>query len=80
MEEPTPYLAGKPKRERLIEVSMTKHTLFLTERELAHLLSLNPALWAKAIRRGKFIRRQRAAERRELHETRPERPKLDTTP
>lgn len=52
-------MAGK-----LIEIKMTKHTLFLTERELAHLLSLNPELWAAAIKRGKAIRRQKAAKRR----------------
>lgn len=49
---------------RLIEIKMTKHTLFLTEQELAHLLSLNPELWAAAIKRGKRIKRQQAAERR----------------
>lgn len=56
---------GETTLMKLIEIRMTKHTLFLTEQELAHLLSLNPELWAKAIRRGKFIRRQRAEGRRQ---------------
>lgn len=52
-------MAGK-----LIEIRMTKHTLFLTERELAHLLSRDPELWAAAIKRGKAIKRRRAADER----------------
>lgn len=43
---------------RLIEIRMTKHTLFFTERELAHLLSRDPELWAAAIKRGKAIKRR----------------------
>lgn len=51
---------------KLIEIRMTKHTLFLTEHELAHLLSRDPELWRAAVKRGKAIKRQRAAERRQI--------------
>ena len=49
---------------RLIEVKMTKTTLYFTEAELVSLLRCNPTLWEEAIRRGKAVQRQRAAERR----------------
>lgn len=50
---------------RYIEIKLTKHTLFLAEQELRHLLSLNPELWAIAIRRGKAILRGRKEKARE---------------
>ncbi|MCL6449558.1 MAG: hypothetical protein K6U04_15725 [Armatimonadetes bacterium] len=50
---------------RLIEIKMSKCVIYLYERELAHLLSLNPELWAASIRRGKAIRRAAVAEKRE---------------
>ncbi|MCL6561278.1 MAG: hypothetical protein K6U74_21320 [Firmicutes bacterium] len=46
---------------KLIPVRMTKAVLYLTEPELVRLLAKDPALWQKAIRRGKFVRRARAA-------------------
>jgi hypothetical protein len=48
---------------RLIEIRMTKTTLYLTEPELVRLLSRDPEIWREAIRRGKYI--QRARKRRE---------------
>jgi hypothetical protein len=48
---------------RLIEIRMTKTTLYLTEPELVRLLAREPELWREAIRRGKCI--QRARKRRE---------------
>lgn len=65
MEERAIYRAGGPEREKLIAIRMTKTILFFTERELTGLLSRDPELWRKAIKRGKFYRRARAAERRE---------------
>jgi hypothetical protein len=50
-------LAGRPKQTRLVEIRMTKTTLYLTEQELAGLLSRDPVLWKLAIRRGKGIKR-----------------------
>jgi len=50
---------------QLIEVKMPKHTLFFTPQELQYLLSLNPELWAIAIRRGKHILRARKEKARE---------------
>lgn len=44
---------------KYVEIKLTKCTLFLTEQELQNLLSMNPVLWQEAIRRGKFILRQR---------------------
>ncbi|SHF70639.1 hypothetical protein SAMN02745218_02922 [Desulfofundulus australicus DSM 11792] len=61
MEEQTPHLAGRPKREKLIAIKMTKATLFLTEPELSRLLAKDPALWTEAVRRGKYMKRARAA-------------------
>lgn len=49
---------------RYVEVKMTKTTLCFTEPELVRLLSRDVELWQKAIRRGKYIKRERAAERR----------------
>lgn len=66
MEEQPPYLTSKPKREKLIPVRMTKAILYLTESELVRLLSLNPELWQRAIRRGKRIKLERAAKRRQI--------------
>jgi len=59
MEGQTPYQAGKPAKEKLIKVKMTKTILFLYEHELVRLLARDPALWREAIRRGKFALRQR---------------------
>jgi hypothetical protein len=53
---------------RFIEIRLTKYKLFLTQPELVNLLSRDPALWAEAIRRGKRIKRGRAAERRKNHD------------
>lgn len=47
---------------KYVEIKLTKCTLFLTEHELQnllYLLSMNPVLRQEAIRRGKFILRQR---------------------
>lgn len=56
---------------RLIEIKTTKAILFLTELELIKLLSRDPELWQKAIRRGKHFRRAAATEGRErVDETR----------
>lgn len=50
---------------KLIEITLTKCKLFLTESELQQLLATNPVLWARAIMRGKGIKRYRAAKNRE---------------
>lgn len=49
---------------RLVEIRLTKCTVFLTEQELRHLLSRDPQLYAEALRRGKFILRARKEEAR----------------
>jgi len=46
-------------------IRLTKQLLVLYEHELIGLLARDPALHAKAIRRGKFYRRAEALERRE---------------
>ncbi|WP_338819592.1 hypothetical protein MTCOM_10930 [Moorella thermoacetica] len=51
---------------RYIEIKLTKHTLFLTEQELGHLLSRDVDLWREAIRRGKAILRARKERAREV--------------
>ena len=48
---------------KLIEIKITKATLFLTEKEL--LSSLSPELLKKAIVRGKAIKRRRQYEARQ---------------
>lgn len=45
--------------KQLIEIKMPKCTLFFTQQELQQLLARDPALWTKALRRGKHILRQR---------------------
>lgn len=63
MEEWVPYRAGRPE-EKLIEVALTKCRLCFTERELIRLLARDPALWKKALARGKASRRAEKAARR----------------
>lgn len=48
----------------MIELKLTKCTLFLTEQEINGLLAQNPALWEAAIRRGKAIKRHEQAKQR----------------
>lgn len=52
----------------LIRVRLNKATLYFTPQELTGLLEKDPALWLKAIKRGKAIRRAENARKR------PERP------
>lgn len=56
METQTPYKAGP----QYIEIKLTKCRLFLTEAELQKLLSRDPALWKKALKRGKAVQRAEA--------------------
>jgi hypothetical protein len=42
---------------KLVRVRLNKATLYFTPQELAGLLARDPALWARAIRRGKAIKR-----------------------
>jgi len=58
METQTPYTA-------YVEIRTTKCRLFLTEAELQKLLARDPALWKKALKRGKAIKRARRAAARE---------------
>lgn len=51
---------------RYIEIKMAKHTLFITEQELVHLLSRDMDLWREAIRRGKAILRARKERMRKV--------------
>jgi len=44
---------------KLIEITMTKYKLFLTEVEITKLLSSNLELWQMALKRGKGITRSR---------------------
>ena len=48
----------------MIELKLTKCTLFLTEQEINGLLAQNPALWEAAIRRGKAFKRHEQAQQR----------------
>ena len=48
----------------MIELKLTKCTLFLTEQEINSLLAQNPALWEIAIQRGKAILRHEQAKQR----------------
>lgn len=48
-----------------IEIKLTKCRLFLTESELVNLLTKDPALWAVAIKRGKWIIRGRKMQERQ---------------
>ena len=50
--------------QKMIEVKLTKCTLFLTEQEINGLLAQNPALWEAAIQRGKAIKRHEQAKQR----------------
>jgi hypothetical protein len=49
---------------KLVEIRMTKTTLYFTEPELVRLLAKDPELWREAIRRGKFIRRAKLKTRK----------------
>lgn len=66
VEQQTQYQAGRPKQEKLIEIRMTKATLYLTEAELSRLLARDPGLWREAVKRGKAIARVEKAGRRFL--------------
>lgn len=50
--------------EKLLELKMTKCTLFLTETEINKLLAQQPKLWETALKRGKGILRNRQHEGR----------------
>ena len=50
--------------KQLIEIC----TLFFTQQELQQLLARDPALWARAVKRGKGVRRAEAMEAREAKE------------
>lgn len=64
LEEQETY-SGKPLKKKYIELKLTKHTLFLTEAELASLLAHEPALWREAVKRGKaFLRKRQARDRK----------------
>ncbi|MGI6513514.1 MAG: hypothetical protein ACOX3D_04050 [Syntrophomonadales bacterium] len=54
--------------KQLIEIKMPKCTLFFTQQELQQLLARDPALWARAVKRGKGVRRAEAMEAREAKE------------
>lgn len=48
----------------MLEIKMTKCTLYLTEPELQSLLSRDPDLWREALRRGKAFTRSRQTQER----------------
>ncbi len=48
----------------MLEIKMTKCTLYLTEPELQSLLSRDPDLWRKALGRGKAFTRSRQTQER----------------
>lgn len=50
---------------KMIEVKMSKCSLFLTEEEILSLLAKNQALWIKAIGRGKAFLRNKTTKKRE---------------
>ncbi len=54
-----------PMADRLLQIQVTKALLVLTEAGLTGLLAKDPDLWRRAIRRGKWEKRARAAEARE---------------
>ncbi len=43
---------------KLVQIKMTKTTLYLTEGELLKLLSSDPEIWKKGIYRGKMEKRR----------------------
>lgn len=51
---------------KMIEVKMSKCSLFLTEEEIISLLAKNQALWIKAIGRGKAFLRNKTARKRDV--------------
>lgn len=53
---------------RLIEIRLSKCTLFLTEEELWRLVSTDARLWEAGIRRGKAILRARKRKAREVNQ------------
>jgi hypothetical protein len=44
---------------KLVEIRMTKTTLYLFESELVDLLKARPDIWERGIRRGKWEKRKR---------------------
>lgn len=46
----------------MIQIKMARCLLILTEQEILSLLARGPALWALALRRGKFLKRQQRTE------------------
>ncbi len=50
--------------DKLIPLKLTKCELYLTEAELTSLLARDQEIWRRAIRRGKWEKRTRAAEKR----------------
>lgn len=64
MKEQAICKAGEPK-PRLIEIKMSRYTLFMTEAEILSLLAKDRELWAKAIGKGKALLRHEAARERE---------------
>ena len=61
MEEQEQYQAGRSK-SKLLEIRLTKTTLYLTEAELSRLLAKDAELWKAAIKRGKFAIRRKKEE------------------
>lgn len=55
---------GEPK-PKLIEIKMSRYTLFMAEEEILSLLAKDQELWARAIGRGKALLRHEAARRRD---------------
>jgi|GEM_PF-1956768 len=53
--------------QKMIELKLTKCTLYLTEQELNSLLAQDPALWEAAIRRGKAFKRHEQALQRNIN-------------
>ncbi|MDK2879637.1 MAG: hypothetical protein PWR06_2353 [Thermoanaerobacteraceae bacterium] len=64
MKEQAICKAGEPK-PRLIEIKMSRYTLFMTEAEILSLMAKDQELWAKAIGRGKALLRHETARKRE---------------
>ncbi len=60
--EPQTVYTTSPK---MIEVKMSKCSLFFTEEEIVSLLAKNKELWIKGIGRGKAFLRNKAARKRE---------------
>jgi len=65
VEQQEQYLASHQGRGKLIEVKMTKTTLYIYEQELSRLLAKDPELWREAIKRGKFALRRKKEQARQ---------------